>query len=80
MSEIRYALYDDLKEIRNLWEYSFSEEESFLNYYFEGINYFDIYDYIKAVTLEDINDRLREHFDETMAVLSIINPIESVGN
>lgn len=53
---------------------------SFLNYYFEGINYFDIYDYIKAVTLEDINDRLREHFDETMAVLSIINPIESVGN
>ena len=35
MSEIRYALYDDIKEIRNLWEYSFSEEESFLDYYFD---------------------------------------------
>ena len=27
MSEIRYALYDDIKEIRNLWEYSFSDKE-----------------------------------------------------
>ena len=35
MSEIRYALYDDLKEIRNLWEYSFSDEESFVDYYFD---------------------------------------------
>lgn len=35
MSEIRYALYEDLKEIRDLWEYSFSDEESFVDYYFE---------------------------------------------
>lgn len=35
MSEIRYALYDDIKEIRNLWEYSFSDEESFVDYYFD---------------------------------------------
>ncbi len=34
MFEIRYALYEDLKEIRNLWEYSFSDEESFVDYYF----------------------------------------------
>lgn len=50
---------------------------SFLNYYFEGINYFDIYDSIKNTSLEDVNRRLIEHFDEEMAVISIIEPLES---
>ncbi len=52
---------------------------SFLDYYFEGINYFDVYDYTKEVTLDDVNKRLKDHFDKKMAVLSIINPIESEG-
>lgn len=52
---------------------------SFLNYYFEGINYFDVYDYMKEVTLDDVNRRMKEHFVEEMAVLSIIMPIESEG-
>ncbi|MDO5061836.1 MAG: pitrilysin family protein [Peptostreptococcaceae bacterium] len=50
---------------------------SFLNYYFEGINFFDVYDGMRSVTLEDVNRRLREHFDEEMSVLSVIQPIES---
>ncbi len=49
---------------------------SFLNHYFEGINYFEIYDCITKITIEDANARLREHFDEEMSVISIINPIE----
>ena len=50
---------------------------SFLNHYFEGIDYFDIYDCIREISLDDVNRRLREHFDEEMSVISIINPIES---
>ena len=53
---------------------------TFLNYYFEGINYFDIYDYMKSVTLDDLNKRLREHFVEEMAVMSIINPLGRAGD
>lgn len=53
---------------------------TFLNYYFEGINYFDVYDYMKSITLEDLNRRLREHFVEEMAVMSIINPLGREGN
>lgn len=49
---------------------------SFLNYYFEGIDFFEIYDCMRAVSIEDVNRRLKEHFDEEMAVISIINPIE----
>lgn len=50
---------------------------SFLGYFFEGINYFDILDQLKNVTIEDANNRLREHFDENMSVMSIIEPKES---
>lgn len=50
---------------------------SFLGYFFEGINYFDILEQLKNVTIEDANSRLREHFDENMSVLSIIEPKES---
>ncbi len=35
MSKIRYALKEEMSEIRNLWEYSFSDDESFVDYYFE---------------------------------------------
>lgn len=52
---------------------------TFLNYYFEDINYFDVYDYLKSITLEDVNKRMKEHFDEEMAVISIINPLGSEG-
>ena len=34
MSTIRYALYEDINAVRDLWEYSFSDEESFVSYYF----------------------------------------------
>lgn len=50
---------------------------SFLNYHFEGIDFFDIYDGIRSITLEDVDRRLKEHFDEEMSVLSIVQPIES---
>ncbi|MGL5256658.1 MAG: EF-P 5-aminopentanol modification-associated protein YfmH [Proteocatella sp.] len=50
---------------------------SFLGYFFEGINYFDILEQLKNVTIEDANSRLREHFDENMSVISIIEPKES---
>ncbi|MDO5095797.1 MAG: pitrilysin family protein [Peptostreptococcaceae bacterium] len=50
---------------------------SFLNYYFSDIHSFDIYEAIRSVTLEDVNKRLQEHFDEEMEVISIVNPIES---
>ncbi len=49
---------------------------SFLNYYFEGNNFFDVYDCIKSITVEDLNRRLKEHFDEEMSVISIVNPME----
>lgn len=47
---------------------------SFLGYFFEDINYFDILDSLKNVTIEDVNSRLREHFDEEMSVISIVEP------
>ena len=35
MPNIRYALHQDLKAIRDLWQYSFADEESFISYYFD---------------------------------------------
>lgn len=52
---------------------------TFLNYYFEDINYFDVYDYMKSITLDDLNKRLKEHFNPEMAVISIVNPLGSEG-
>lgn len=50
---------------------------SFLGYFFEGINYFDILEALKNTNIEDVNSRLREHFDEDMSVISIIKPKEN---
>lgn len=50
---------------------------SFLGYFFEGINYFDILGKMEKITIEDVNDRLREHFDEEMSVTSLIEPKEN---
>lgn len=49
---------------------------TFLMHYFEGIHFFDIYDILKSITLEDLNRRLKEHFVEDQMVLSIIQPIQ----
>lgn len=50
---------------------------SFLGYFFEGINYFDILEALKNTNIADVNNRLREHFDENMSVISIIKPKEN---
>ena len=34
MSNIRYALEEDLNAVRDLWKYSFADDESFVSYYF----------------------------------------------
>lgn len=50
---------------------------SFLGYFFEDINYFDILEVLNNIKIEDVNQRLIEHFDESMSVLSIIEPIQN---
>ncbi|MGB5823199.1 MAG: pitrilysin family protein [Proteocatella sp.] len=50
---------------------------SFLGYFFEGINYFDILKSIEEISINDVNSRLREHFDENMSVTSLIEPKEN---
>ena len=49
---------------------------SFLGYFFEGINYFDILGSLETITLDDVNKRLKEHFVEEMSVISVIEPKE----
>ncbi len=47
---------------------------TFVSYYFKGINLFDYIEILKKLTLEDVNKRFKEHFDIEKSVLSIINP------
>ena len=47
---------------------------NFLSYHFMGINFLDYVDVIKEVTLEDVNERLKNHLREEYAVVSLVVP------
>ncbi len=47
---------------------------NFLAYHFKGINFFNYLDVLQSLTLEDVNQRLREHFGEENRARSIIMP------
>lgn len=49
---------------------------SFMRDLLSGINPLDYAEILNGVTEEELNERLREHFDDTNCVLSVINPIE----
>jgi len=54
-----------------------SVAHSFLANAFNNIGLFDYVDVISEISIDDINRRLRENFDENMSVLSIIEPKKS---
>lgn len=47
---------------------------NFLSYHFMGINFLDYVDVIKEVTLDDVNERLKNHLREEYAVVSLVVP------
>lgn len=49
---------------------------TFLGYFFEGINYFDILEALEEISIQDLNNRLIEHFSEEAKVISLILPLE----
>ncbi len=51
-----------------------SVAHSFLANTFNNIGVFDYMDVISEITIDDINKRLRESFDENLSVLSVIYP------
>ena len=51
-----------------------SVAHGFLSNTFNNIGLFDYVDTIAEVTIDDINKRLRENFNEELSVLSIIEP------
>lgn len=50
---------------------------SMVSLYFAGRELFDYLDTIAEMTLEDVNDALKEKLDEQYAALSIVNPIQT---
>ena len=54
-----------------------SVAHGFLSNTFNNIGLFDYVDVISEVSIDDINRRLRENFDEELSVLSIIEPKNS---
>lgn len=50
----------------------------YLSYHFRGVDILDYYDELGKVGLEDLQRRLEEHFDESMSVLTVIEPKSDV--
>jgi predicted Zn-dependent peptidase len=48
---------------------------TFISYYFKGINLFDYIVELKKLDIDSISKRFYEHFDINKSVLSIINPL-----
>lgn len=48
--------------------------QNFLSNIFNGIHLFDYTDAIENVTLEEVNARMRQHYDPERAVLSVVEP------
>lgn len=46
----------------------------YLSYHFRGVDILDYYQVLQQITLADLTDRLVEHFDEQMKVLTRMNP------
>lgn len=57
-------LFDSIEFIAN----------NYLSYYFKGMDLLGYYESLLNVKIEDVNERLKEHFREDMSVLSVINP------
>lgn len=57
-------LFDSIEFIAN----------NYLSYFFKGMDILEYYEVLKSLKLDDLNARLKEHFDSTMSVISIINP------
>ena len=47
---------------------------SFASYHFKGANYFDIVSVMESLTLEQVNERLREHLVPAQRSISIVRP------
>ena len=65
------------KKIGNFLKYFDSVNfiaNSFLSYNFKGINLLDYLDEIKAVTFEEVEERLKAHLKEEYCVISIVEP------
>lgn len=48
----------------------------YLSYHFRGVNILDYYQRLQAIDIHDLEERLIDHFDEEMRVLSLIQPID----
>lgn len=48
----------------------------YLGYHFRGVDIFDYYRQLSEVSLEDLEHRLADHFDEEMQVLALIEPMQ----
>ena len=49
---------------------------NYLSYYFKGMDILEYYEVLKSIEIEALNERLKEHFDNDMSVISIIMPKE----
>jgi predicted Zn-dependent peptidase len=65
------------KKIGNFLKYFDSVEfiaNNFISYKFKEINLIDYLEELKAVKFEEVENRLKEHFNEEFAVMSIVQP------
>ncbi len=47
---------------------------NYLSYFFKGMDILEYYEVLKAIDIKSLNNRLKEHFDLDMSVISIIMP------
>ena len=52
-----------------------SVSHSFMSNCFNNIGIFDFLDVIDEITIDDVNNRIREHFVADFSVLSVIEPV-----
>ena len=65
------------KKIGNFLKYFDSVEfiaNNFVSYKFKGINLIDYLEELKAVKFEEVENRLKEHFNEEFVVISVVQP------
>ncbi len=59
-------LFDSIEFIAN----------NYLSYHFKGMDILDYYEVLKSIEIETLNERLKEHFDRDMSVVSMVLPKE----
>ena len=48
----------------------------FIKDFMKNINYLDYTETVEKITMDDITERLKTHFDTENAVLSVVKPLE----